>query len=461
MNYSLEQIAEILNTKATVSSDAQILGVSTDSRTVKSGQLFFALRGDQFDGHGYLEKAMMRGAAGCVVSRDWLAVQPNSVNGLFLPVSDPLAALQELAKAYRQQFKFPVIAITGSNGKTTTKDMMAAVLSKRYRILKTKGNLNNHIGLPLSICGWGFGPELAILEMGTNHFGEIKRLCEIAQPTHGLITNIGKGHIGFFHDLAGVARAKGELIEALREDGIAFLNGDDPFLTPFLSKAIKTITFGFDEKNSIQGEFLRLDVKANPSMSINGKTVKLSIPGRMNLYNALAAVAAGLSFNVPWEDIREALESFRASDKRMAVEEWGGVTILNDAYNANPTSVKQAFETLISIQTKGRRIAVLGDMLELGELSQEEHRQVGQWAEETGLDALYTYGSDMHYAAESAKEQGLEQVCHFKAKMELIEALKEDIRAGDSLLVKGSRGMQMEEVIEGLRDWLGEAEGGL
>lgn len=459
MQYTLKQIAGILKSDAQTLSDHVVVGVSTDSRSITSEQLFFALKGDQFDGHDYIQMALQNGAVGCVVSHEWFTEQTD-LKGFFIPVPDPLKGLQDLAGQYRQEFNFPVIGITGSNGKTTTKDMMGTVLSKKYKVDKSKGNLNNHIGLPLSICTWKKESDLAILEMGTNHFGEIRRLCEIGLPTHGLITNIGKGHIGFFHDLAGVSKAKGELIESLKNKGTAFLNGDDPNLTPLQNVAEETITFGFNEGNNVQGKFLGLDENANPSMAIEEHEIKLTVPGRLNLYNALAAVAVGLAFQVPWTDTKCALEDFQASDKRMAVEKIGGVTILNDAYNANPSSVKQALETLMTMKTTGRKIAVLGDMLELGDYSIVEHQEIGRLTHKLAVDALFTFGSDMQYAAESAEQQGLAQVCHFKSKMEMIEALKEDIRAGDSLLVKGSRGMQMEEVIKGLRDWLGEDEGG-
>ena len=460
MDLTLTEVTKILHVDLKKNDSILINGFSIDSRTLREGMLFFALHGEHYDGHRFIEDVFSRKACGAVVSHDWYKEHEQNRAETLLPVDDPLTALQDVATHIRKSFEIPVIAITGTNGKTSTKEMIASVLETKYRIMKSQGNLNNHIGLPLSIGNWNRQGEIAIVEMGTNHFGEIRRLCEIAQPTHGVITNIGKGHLEFFGDLEGVARAKGELLEYLRSSGVAFLNGDDPYLLSRIGLVKKTTTYGFSDGCDIRGEELGIDSNGFPEMKLGGRIVKISIPGRCNLYNGLAAAAVGRSFGVSWEDICDALGRFRTMDKRMEVINLSGVTIINDAYNANPSSVKQSLETLRQMNNTGRKILVLGDMLELGEGSEAEHRDIGEEVVCMGIDALFCYGPMMKLAIESAHKSGLSKAKHFDTKIALSDELNRYVRQGDVVLVKGSRGMRMEEVVDELKRGLEQMNGG-
>ena len=450
MDLTLGDVAEALDVDLIHGHSIPVKKVSTDSRTLRNGMLFFALRGEHFDGHDFVDEVLDKGACGAVVDKEWVSARHQGKGEMLLPVEDPLRALQDVASHYRKKFRFPVIAVTGTNGKTTTKEMISAVLKDRYRVMKSPGNLNNHIGLALSVCDWDEDGEIAVVEMGTNHFGEIRRLCEIARPTHGVITNIGKGHLEFFGDLRGVAQAKAELLEFL-EGGVAILNGDDPYLLPLKNIAGRTMTYGLSEGCDFRGSDLGIDTFGFPGVLVNGMTVKIRISGRHNLYNGLAAMAVGRIFEVSWDKICEALESYRPLEKRMEVLRLSGITILNDAYNANPTSVREALVTLKSIKVGRRRIAVLGDMLELGESSRVEHRNVGEWIVELDMDGFFGYGPGMEVATARAKKLGLEKIGHFESKGDLVEALHHSLEEDDVVLVKGSRGMRMEEIVEGLQ----------
>ena len=451
MEFTLDEIARILNVPCNGDGTAVVRGVSTDSRTIEDGVLFFALRGERFNGHGFVNEALAKGACGAVVERRENASAGKNLEGILLAVEDPLRALQDVASAYRRIFKIPVLAVTGTNGKTTTKEMASSVLSAKYKTMKSKGNLNNHIGVPLAVCLWEKDAQAAVVEMGTNHFGEIRRLCEIAQPTHGLITNVGKGHLEYFNDADGVAHAKAELLDFLQTGGNAFLNGDDPRLWRLKDVVPHTVTYGFSERCDFTGEDAGLDEEGFPVMRVEGKKLRIRIHGRYNLYNVLAAAAVGRAFGVDWEAIQEAFEIYRPMEKRMEVLRFRGIVVLNDTYNANPSSVRCALDTLHDLKDVKRKIAVLGDMLELGEKSDEEHRRVGEWVVTLGLDGFFGYGKGMQLAVERARNEGLKDASYHESKEDLLNAIKNVMVQGDAILVKGSRGMRMEEIVEGLK----------
>jgi UDP-N-acetylmuramoyl-tripeptide--D-alanyl-D-alanine ligase len=448
MNLTLNQISRMLDGLIKGEGRSLVTGVSTDSRTLKKGMLFFALRGEHFDGHDYLENAFNQGACAAVVDRRWKGAG-KEMNWNIIEVDEPLTALQEVASAYRKQFEFPVIAITGSNGKTTTKEMLAQILETQYQVAKSPGNLNNQIGVALSICEWQDSDEMAVLEMGTNHFGEIHRLAEIAAPTHGLITNIGKGHLQFFGDLEGVFRAKIELLDSLN-DGVLFLNGDDPFLKRIQNRLPETITFGLSEDCTFHPDEWGTNDSACPWMKIDDSCIQLAVSGSHQLYNGLAAVAVARTFDIQWNSIQASLSVFQPVDKRMERIEADGLIILNDSYNANPGSIEQAVLTLVSMHTLKRRIVCLGDMLELGKASRDEHEKVGELIMKNGIDTLVCYGSESRATIEKVKSLGLKSAFHFDTKSEITEFLCGFLREGDGLLVKGSRGMKMEEVVQTL-----------
>ncbi len=451
MNLTLQEIIHLLGTQSPADAPKQVKGVSIDSRTIQSGMLFFALQGERVNGHDFIDEVFQKGACGAVVEKQRYASIKQNQNDLLIPVEDPLAALQSVAACYRQRLAIPVIAVTGTNGKTTTKEMIAAVLGKRFKVMKSPGNYNNHIGLALSLCGWDRKGEIGVVEMGTNHFGEIFRLCQIAQPTHGVITNVGKGHLEFFKSVEGVSRAKAELLEYLRDSGEVFINGDDPYLYALKNFVKKTVTYGFSDHCDIRAQMLGKNGLGLPRMKIEEHIVNLPVPGEFNLYNGLAAVSVGKAFGISWEEISEGLDHFQPVNKRMDILQFSDIVILNDTYNANPTSMQEALKALQMIQKEGRKIAVLGDMLELGEMSQEEHRLLGEEIVDCGLDFFFGYGTEMKEAIEYAKSLGYQEAHHYDSKEKIIGALQSLLKNNDAVLVKGSRSMRMEEVVEGLK----------
>lgn len=429
-----------------------ISAVSIDTRTIKPGEVYFALKGENHDGHDFVQAAVRSGAAAVVVSEDyWPAVQSRLECEAVFVVADTLAALQSFARAYRRKFQLQVIAITGTNGKTTTKEMLAAVLTQMGSVCKTQGNFNNHIGLPLTLLELEDKHEFLVVEMGTNHFGEISALCKIAEPQFGLITNIGHGHTEFFQDLQGVTRAKMELFDYLQPDGVAFANLDDPMIRQNLARFNHKVTYGFRDEADVVAENARLDTTGMPIMQIDGEVIRLNVAGMHNLNNALAALAVGKQFGLSVEQMREALERIQLPSKRMEILRHGEIIFLNDSYNANPESTIAALQTLDKFATTGRKIVILGDMLELGEQGAEQHAQVGEALPRYGVDIFYGFGPLTEMAVEAAHKSGRRIVArHFKRKSDLVADLKTEQKPQDVILIKGSRGMKMEDVLTAL-----------
>ena len=430
-----------------------ISGFSIDSRAIQPYEVFIAIKGEKFDGHQFILDLIARDFQNFIVSKSWYEGQDQSkLNKNFFIVEDTLLALQEISRYFRLKFDIPVLALTGSNGKTTTKEMIAAVLSQKYKVLKNKGNLNNHIGVPLSLFEITNEHEIAIIEMGTNHWGEIARLAEIVQPTCGLITNIGPAHLEFFGSLEGVYQAKSELWQFLEKHGqIAFVNIDDKFLSKKLPSVAKVVTYGFENKAQVQGKFLGLDAEGRSSFSVNQIEINLGMVGMHNIYNALAAVTVGLEFDLNLNQIKVALEKFLPTSKRMEIIRENGLVIINDCYNSNPESARKALLTLSQMKTRGKRIAVLADMLELGDWAELEHQKIGEYIDSLGnIKHLLTYGSLSTLTAQAAENRGLKSALHFENKKDLVKYLKHIAEEGDLLLIKGSRGMAMEEVTMGL-----------
>jgi len=452
MKLSLKHICDFLEIKDGNTYDQTVQGISVDSRTLKSGELFIALKGDTYDGHQFIEESVNKGAVAVVADKEFNVSDDIKDKAVFLGVTNTLSALQQIAEKYRALFDIPVIAVTGSNGKTTTKEMIAEILSVKYKTAKSRGNYNNHIGVPLSILQWNENSEVAVIELGTNHFGEIEKLCNILKPTHGVITNIGKAHLEFFGSLEGVTKAKKELIEFLRPDGHAYLNGDDPYLYPLRNICEKTVLFGFSNRCDLRGQDSRIDSEGYPSMSIGNKKVKLLIPGMHNLSNALASIAVAKSLQVNENNIFKILSNYQPIDKRMNVIYIDEIKVINDSYNANPSSVLESLKTLkIMTGRGGRSIAVIGDMMELGSHSKSEHRNIGEKALKIGIDALFCYGEMGEYIYEGALHLGMKNIYFYYKKTRLLEDLENFLKKGDVVLVKGSRGMKMEEIITGLK----------
>ncbi len=431
-----------------------------DSRKIVGGEIFFALKGERTDGHNFVEEALQRGAALAVVSKAWYEENKEKFFDKLLVVPEVLSALHALARLYRRKFTVPIVAVGGGSGKTTTKEMIAAVLRTSYNTLATEGNLNNHIGLPLTLFGLRETTEIAVLEMGMNHKGEMLELCTIAEPTHGLITNIGKAHIEFFGTLEAIAEAEGELFEWLgNSGGTAFVNADDAWVMQVADKVMQKMLYGIvtpthpnrREVLDLYAEEMGLDERGRPTFKLATQeaeeVLKLRMSGRHNITNALAAAAVGLNFGVSLAQVKTALENFEIEPalKRMAVYEQQGIIIINDTYNANPESMRSGLQTLKSMQHSGKKIAVLGDMLELGALSESEHTLLGEFISQLELDVLLVYGEAMKATLNAAKVPAKQ---HFESKAQLAESLKKLLQPGDAVLFKGSRAMKMEEVIE-------------
>lgn len=430
----------------------ELQGFSTDSRMLQPGELFIPLRGDNFDGHDYMNQAIQNGAAACL--------SEEMIGGLLVPVikvNNTLKALGDLAAAMRRQFSAPVVGITGTSGKTTCKEMLAAILESLGPGLKSAGNFNNLIGVPLTLFNLQPEHRWAVIEMGMSERGEIARLAEIATPNIGLITNVGAGHLENFDGISGVARAKGELFIGLPSDGVALINADDQEVRALpVANGVRRILFGTDRDADIRAENIS---GHNGSVSfdliIEGheQRVVLPLPGRHNVGNALAAAAAASVIGVDLKDIVAGLETFKLCPGRM--ELFGlpdDIVVLDDSYNANPLSVHAALDALHDLDSAGRRIAVLADMLELGPTAPELHHQIGTIAAER-VDWLFTYGSLAEEIAQGAIDEGLPANRVFKAQThdELAASLLELLQKGDRILVKGSRGMRMEKVTDALR----------
>jgi len=374
-----------------------------DTRILKPGEIFFALKGENSDGHNYISAAFEKGASLCTVNKDWYETNREKFMGKpFWIVDDPLKALQKLAASYRKRFDIPVIAITGTSGKTTTRKMITETLKSAYKVHSTMGNYNNHIGMPLSLLNLNTTHQISVMEIGTNHFGEIKFLCDILKPTHGLITNIGYGHMEFFKSKEGVAKEKGDLFKSLPSDGIAFVNLNDPFISKMETKA-KRITYSLNSKKAdFSAKIVKFDENALPLMKINNKfELKLKMPGKFSAINALAAFAVCSSLNM--------------------------------------------------MKSNGKKVMVFGDMLELGEFSKKAHEIVGEKVVKSGINRLFCWGKNTIHTFRRALELGFGNSHHFDDKSELAKKLKKELSDGDIVLVKGSRGSKMEQVIEEIK----------
>lgn len=420
--------------------DIAFHGVNFDTRRLEAEQLFVALAGAR-DGHDFVSQAMAQGAAAVLASRPLGAEIPA------IYVKDTQEALQALARTYRESLPIRCVGVTGSVGKTTTKEMIAAVLQKHYRTLKTEGNFNNGIGLPVTVLSMDETHEAAVLEMGMNHFGEISLLTSIARPDIAVITNIGTMHIENLGSREGILRAKLEILEGLSDHGCAVFCGDDELLYR-AAQEHGAITYGFGEHNAVRA--LQTEEQEGQTVVWSlafGHPITLTIPtvGRHNVYNALAALTVGLLCGLTEEEIKQGLSEFENTGMRQHVYEQNGIRIIADCYNAGPESMEAAFSVLCS--AKGRKAAVLGGMLELGDHASAAHYRVGQLAAKEA-DALFAYGACSEEYIRGAKEGGLTDARKYDSHAELARELRGWLQPGDTLLCKGSRGMKMEKVLE-------------
>ena len=444
----------IAATKAAIA-DFDFTGVTTDSRAVKPGELFVALKGGNFDGHDYCVKAAELGAAGVVVSRD---VEGLPAGVSVFKVEDTLLAYQQLAHAYRlKQQGLKVFAITGSNGKTSTKDLLAACLGAKYKVVKTQGNFNNEIGLPKTLLSIQPDTDIAVVEMGMRGLGQIAELCRIAEPDSGLITNVGETHMELLGSMENIGKAKSEIVVDLPSDGFAVLNGDNEYVLAAAGKTkAQVVYFGLGENCDYRGSDIvtsALGTTFTCTEKESGKSVsvRLQLIGEHNVYNALSAIAGAACYGVPLEDSAKALATARLTGSRQEIIYIGDITFINDAYNASPASMEAALKTLAEAKKAAhgavRTIAVLADMLELGAISEDAHRRVGRWAVENGVDYVLTYGPEAAYISEEVKKLGGE-TCHYADRQGAADKLRQLATAGDIILLKGSNSMQVGKMLE-------------
>jgi UDP-N-acetylmuramoyl-tripeptide--D-alanyl-D-alanine ligase len=437
-------------------------GISTDSRTVTEGELFIALKGPRFDGHHYALEALKKKAGGVLIEEEmvgdirWNGYRSRAV----IAVKDTLMALGDIARDWRRKYGIPVVALTGSNGKTTTKEMIAACLETTFPVLKTKENLNNLIGVPLTLLTLTEKESAVVLEMGMNVPGEIRRLTEIAEPDVGLITNIQKVHLEGMGSLERLKMEKGELFRKMRRDGTILVNQDDPRVVDLARDYPgQKITFGIETPAEVMAKEIQLRGVEGTSFTLileeEAMEVHLRLLGRHFVPNALSAIAVACLFGVEVKQAKEAIEHFQSFPMRMEVVPLkGGETLINDAYNANPYSMELALQTLVEVKGKGRAIAVVGDMLELGNFAKEAHEQLGEKVSGLAVDFLLVLGEEAPLVVESAIHRGfpIERTRVAESHSEAISLLRQMVQNGDWILVKGSRRMAMEKIVEGLTE---------
>jgi UDP-N-acetylmuramoyl-tripeptide--D-alanyl-D-alanine ligase len=456
---STGEIATILNS-STAQGERSVTHYSIDSRSISPESLFLAIRGPRFDGHDFVTQAFDRGAVAAVVEQAFFDRSSAAVRKALIPVADTIVALQHLAQAVRRKWGCRLIGVTGSTGKTTTKELLAGLLSTRFVTHKSAGNLNNQYGVPLTLLALEPSHEVAVVELGMSTAGEIGRLAQIAEPEVGVVTNVAPVHLEFFDSVDSIARAKRELIENLKPPSTAVLNHDDPRVRSFGEGfGGRTVTFGFGHGAQIQGldwqdagpEGSRLRVKGP---MLDGD-FDLHLPGRHNAENLLAALATASLFDIPSADLQRAVASLRSLPQRgEIVEVPGGTVLFNDSYNSNPLAMERMLETLAAWPGARRRIAVAGEMLELGATSPELHRAVGRRSAALGIDWIVAVQGDARFFLEGAAEGGMppERTRFFPNALEAVEFCRGIIQPGDVLLVKGSRGVELERVVDALRE---------
>ncbi|MEE8360368.1 MAG: UDP-N-acetylmuramoyl-tripeptide--D-alanyl-D-alanine ligase [Candidatus Omnitrophota bacterium] len=422
-------------------------GVSIDSRTVKKGEIFIAIMGERFDGHDFIGSALKRGACGIIISRI-----PDTLprGATVIMVKDTLTALGDIAAFHRERFDIPIVGITGSNGKTSVKELLFSLLSSKYKVLKNRGTENNFVGLPMTLLGLSGSHDAAVLELGASHLGEIGRLTDILKPTIGVITNIGESHLESLRDKKGVFKAKSEMALRMAEGSLLVLNGDDPMLSRVKTKC-KISKFGLKAHNAFRATNIisrrKISFVLNDAYPLTIKAI-----GRHNVYNALAAIAAASRFNISIAQIRESLADIRPPKMRMEEMRINGITVINDAYNSNPLSLKSAVEAFSSLEAGGKKIMVSGDMLELGKKGRFYHDVAGRIIAKASIDRLITVGELSRYTAKAASKAGMKgrRLWSCSDTAEAAGILKDIASSGDTILIKGSRAMGMERVTRNL-----------
>lgn len=469
--FTVEELREVISVKVLAGevpgwTKQRIRQISLDSRSIRPGDVFVAIKGDRFDGHDFIGTAFSRGAVGAIV-HDTYVVDPDLLKAglkrsapFVLGVRDPLFAYQQLATHHRSRFDIPLVAVTGSNGKTTTKEMVASVMAHRWKVLKTEGNLNNRIGVPQTLFRLNGRHEAAVIEMGVDNIGQTTRLCEIARPTIGIITNIGPDHLEFFGSMEGSAQAKAELLDLLPSDGTAVLNADDPYFDYLAARArSRVVSFGFSAKADVRAMHVKSDGRDGTifRLLLPGKVrhtiVHIRVQGGHNVTNALAAAAVGTVLGLPGAVIAQGLARFRPAAMRSQILVSHGIKIINDCYNANPASMKAAVQLLAQTESGRKKIAVVGDMLELGPGAVQMHEEVGAFVAHQGIDQIITCGPLARSLAEGARRAGMDRtrILEVPDAAAAAASLKTMVKQGDAVLVKASRGMKLEQVVQALQ----------
>ena len=449
LDLTIAEMLKILETEA-VGVPARTLkrkvNLCMDSRESAKGVVFWPIKGARFDAHQFVSQMEKDGALMSVVNQT--AIDPNFK--MYAPVEDTTKALLKLAKGYQRLFKLKKVAITGSNGKTTTKEMTKAVLSMKFNTHATKGNFNNHIGVPMTLFQLKHSHEAAVVEMGTSGPDEIRPLSLATEPDIAVITNIGASHLERLGDLDGVFNEKINIVAGLKKGGTLIVNADDERLCKVkATKNYKVVTFGV-RRGILKPEKLKWTENLCADFYIGRTHFVLNVPGDHNLYDALAAIAVGEALRIPKGDIAKALAGFTSTSMRMEIKVANGFKVISDCYNANPSSTKMALQTLGNMKVAGLRIAVLGDMLELGKESGNLHKQIGAMVPEMNFDLLLAVGKEAKKYVEGAKSRGMKNVFHFDSVDEAVNHLSQTVAEGDVVLVKGSRGMHMEKVVDAL-----------
>ena len=436
----------------------EFAGVSIDSRTNKAGNIFVCIAGEKFDGHDFARDAAKAGSPVIVVAKARYSEFANVANAVVIAVDDTLDALQQLARHYLAIINPRKVAITGTNGKTTTKAMVANLLALRYRTCSTRGNLNNQFGVPLSIFEFDRNCEAAVFEFAMSTPGEIKRLVELYTPDIRVILNIGPAHLETMKTIDAIAEAKFEMLQNYRSDDWVVLNMDDPNIRSRSYRyKVKKVTFGTSPENDIHPDEVRMNGAGRAHLIYQGDDITMPVMGMHHVSNCLAALAVAKIMEIPYAQVKSGIESFVPTGNRMTTEEYQGVTIINDAYNSNPVSAKGALDTIASMKTDGRRIVVFGDMLELGAKAEEYHAELGKKIAAARTDMLVLLGAFSEVVKDSATKAGMDsgKIIVAKDHSEAVEVLVHYLRAGDLVLLKASRGIKLELVEQGIKAMMG------
>lgn len=453
MRLTIQDIVEAVQGKLLTSSmsNLEIKEITTDSRKIVNQGLFIPLRGERFDGHQFINQVYDKGVIAT------LTMEENIVDSRLVTiwVKDTGKALLDLARFYRKHFDIPVVGITGSVGKTSTKEMIAATLSGKWSVHKTEGNFNNEIGLPLTLFQLKPEHEVAVIEMGMNHFGEIHNLTTTALPDVAVITNVGTSHIENLGSREGILKAKLEILDGLSSEGLLVINGDNDLLAKLKDLKVSKVTYGLDSKNDYWAENIRNEgmyTLAEVTTPKNHYSIRIKALGEHMVYNTLAAIAIAEHYQLSKEEVMLGLESYKPTKMRMHITETeGGLTLLDDTYNASPDSMKAALKVLMEYQSKGRKVAILGDMFEMGDFAPQLHQEVGTFAKEIEVDLMIAIGELAKHIEVAYRNAGGKNAYYFPTKDAFIKEMKEIIKPSDCILFKASRGMFFETLVEELR----------